>query len=220
MWRTVTYAYVTVHCMFAKKYECHRGPEPTKLKIQRIVHHFEKEKTLMNCNKSQSGWDSVVSPERKEGVCQSVVNSPKKSHSKRAQELALSPSTVWSVMTNDLKLSPYKILTHHVLKEQDKEKCIAMCELFNNKLEQTPSWLNHIWFSDEAQFHLNGAGNNQNNIFWGEQAPEAISEKQLKGVKVTTFIAFSAKHGLLEPYWFEEHGKMVTVNNPCYCVII
>ena len=75
-----------------------------------------------------------------------------------------------------------------------------MCEWFNDKLEQTPSWLSIIWFSDEAQFHLNGAVNNHNNIFWGEQAPEEISEKQLKGVKVTAFIAFNAKHGLLGPY--------------------
>ena len=63
MQRTVTYAYLTVHCMFAKKYEFHRGHEPTKLKIQRIVHHFEKEKTLMNCNKSRSGQDSIVNSE-------------------------------------------------------------------------------------------------------------------------------------------------------------
>ena len=95
-----------------------------------------------------------------------------------------------------------------------------MCEQFNDQLEQTPSWLNHIWFSDEAHFHLNGAINNHNNIFWGEQTPEEISEKQLKGVKVTAFIAFNAKHGLLGPYWFEEHGNMITVNSPHYCVIM
>ena len=123
-------------------------------------------------------------------------------------------------MTNDLKLFPYKISTHHVLKEQYKEKHIVMCEWFNDKLEQTPSWLNHIWFSDEAHFHLSGAVNNQNSIFWGEQAPEEISEKQLKGTKVTAFIAFNTKHGLLGPYWFEEHGKMVTVNSLHYCVIM
>ena len=75
-------------------------------------------------------------------------------------------------MANDLKLFPYKILTHHVLKEQDKEKRIAMCEWFNDMLEQTPSWLNHIWFSDEAHFHMNGAVISHNNIFLGEQAPE------------------------------------------------
>ena len=123
-------------------------------------------------------------------------------------------------MTNDLKLFPYKISTHHVLKEQDKEKHIAMCEWFIDMLEQTPSWLSHIWFGDESHFHMSGAVINHNNIFWGEQAPEEISEEQLKGVKFTAFIAFNAKHGLLGPYWFEERGKTVTVNSPCYCDIM
>ena len=140
------------------------------------MHHSEKERTLTNCNRGQSGWDSIVSPEKKQEVHQSVVNGPKKLHGKRAQELTLSPSTVWRVMTNNLRLFPYKILTHHVLKEQGKEKCIAICEWFNNKLEQTPSWLNHIY--------VNGAVNNHNNIFWGEWAPEEIREGQLlKGAK-------------------------------------
>ena len=92
-----TKLYVTVCHMFAKKYGFCRWPEPTKLKIQRIVHHFEKEKTLLNCNKVQSGRDSIISPKKKEGNCQSVVNSLKKSHCKCAQELALSPSTVYSM---------------------------------------------------------------------------------------------------------------------------
>ena len=39
-----TKLYVTVHRMFAKTYEFRRGHEPTKLKIQRIVHYFEKKK--------------------------------------------------------------------------------------------------------------------------------------------------------------------------------
>jgi len=34
------------------------------------------------------------------------------------------------------------------------------------------------------------------------------------------FVAFNARHGLLGPYWFEEAGKMVSVNAACYRVII
>ena len=81
-----TKSYVTVHRMFAKTYEFRRGREPTKLRIQRTVHHFEKEKTLMNGNKGRSGRESIVSPEKKVEVRQSVVNSPKKSHRKSAQD--------------------------------------------------------------------------------------------------------------------------------------
>ena len=201
------------HQGYKSKYKC---AALTNLKIQRIVQHFEKEKTLDNVNKGRSGRRSSITPEKREQVRESVVNSPKKSYRIRAQELALSPTTLLRVMRKDLKLFPFRISTHHVLQQQDKEKRIEMCSWLNEKLEKTPSWLNHIWFSDEAHFHLNGAVNNHNNVFWGEEKPEEIGEKRLKGPKVTAFVAFNAKHGLLGPYWFEENGRTVTINSERY----
>ena len=55
-----------------------------------------------------------------------------------------------------------------------------MCDWAIEKLEQTPAWFNHIWFSDEAHFHLNGAVNNHSNAFWVDEKPEEICEKRLK----------------------------------------
>ena len=56
-------------------------------------------------------------------------------------------------------------------------------------MERYPNWINLIWFSDEAHSHLNGAINNHNNIFWGEEPPEEITERYLKGPKVTCYRA-------------------------------
>ena len=42
--------------------------------------------------------------------------------------------------------------------------------------------------------HLNGAVNNHN-VFWGEEPPEEVSEKHLKGAEVTAWIAFNLRHG-------------------------
>ena len=95
-----------------------------------------------------------------------------------------------------------------------------MCEWLGENLEARPGWINHIWFSDEAHFHLNGAVNNHNNIFWGSEPPEEITEKQLKGPKVTAFVAFNAKHGLLGPYWFEEGGRTITINGERYREVV
>ena len=57
-----------------------------------------------------------------------------------------------------------------------------MCDWISQKLERTPSWINHIWFSDEAHFHLNSAVNIHNNIFWGSDLPEEITEDNYKRV--------------------------------------
>ena len=82
-----------------------------------------------------------------------------------------------------------------------------MCDWISQKLERPPSWINHIWFSDEARFRLNSAVNNHNNIFWGSDLPEEITERQLKGPKVTAFVAFNARHGLLGPYCLKKTVK-------------
>ena len=132
----------------------------------------------------------------------------------------MSPTTLSRVIRKDLKLLPFRISTQHVLQQQEKEERIEMCNWLNKKLERTPSWLNHICFSDEAHFHLNRAVNNHNNVFWRESRPEEISEKHPKGSKVTASVAFNAKHGLLGTYWFEENGRIVTINSDPYIAIL
>ena len=62
--------------------------------------------------------------------------------------------------------------------------------------------------------------NNHNNVFWGDAPPEEVTDKQLKGPKVTAFVAYNARRGLLGPYWFEERGRTVTITANRYCEII
>ena len=130
----------------------------TNLKIQRIVQHFQEDKTLHKVNKGRSGRQSAITPEKREQVRKSVHKSPKKSYRIFAQELAISATTLLGVMKKDLKLFLFRISTHYVLQQQVKEKRIEMCNWLNEKHEQTPKWLNRIWFSDEAHFPLDGGG--------------------------------------------------------------
>ena len=43
-----------------------------------------------------------------------------------------------------------------------------MCIWLSGRMERSSNWINLIWFSDESHFHLNGAINNHNTIFWGQ----------------------------------------------------
>ena len=88
-----------------------------------------------------------------------------------------------------------------------------MCVCLSDGMERYPNWINLIWISDEAHFQLNGAINNHNNIFWGAEPPEEITERYLQGPKVTCLCAFNARWGTLGPYWFEnDNSRMVTSN--------
>ena len=80
-------------------------------------------KTLNHVHKGRSGRRSIITPEKREQVRASVV-SPKKCYRICTQEVALSPTTLLRVMKKDLNLFPFKISTHHVLQQQDKDKRI------------------------------------------------------------------------------------------------
>ena len=57
-------------------------------------------------------------------------------------------------------------------------------------------------------------------MFWEKEKPEAISEKRLKGPKVTGFVACVTKHSLLGPYWFEENERTFAINCERYVAIV
>ena len=59
-----------------------------------------------------------------------------------------------------------------------------MAKTFSEKMDKDPHWISNIWFTDEAHFHLNGAVNNWNNRFWGDERPDLTEPKCLKGPKV------------------------------------
>ena len=82
-------------------------------------------------------------------------------------------------------------------------------------MERYPNWINSLWFSDEAHFHLNGNIYNHN-IFWGVEPSDEVSEMPLKVPKSICFSALNAIWGMLGPYWFEDNVKTVTVNDKRY----
>ena len=54
----------------------------------------------------------------------------------------------------------------------------------------------------------------------GESSAEEIGEKHFKGLKVTAFEVFNAKHILLGPYWFEENEHIITINSERYIALL
>ena len=92
-----------------------------------------------------------------------------------------------------------------------------MCNRVADRMDRFQNWIDRVSFTDEAHFHLNGAVNHHNNVYWGDERPEEIDERCLKGPKVTAFCALNAKKGMLGPYWFEDsRGRTVTVNEERY----
>ena len=171
--------------------------------------------TVLDCRKEKAGAPITArSPANEDRVRASVQQSPKKSLRHMSQELGISVTSLQRMLRKDLNNFPYKISTCHKLTDTDKQRRTEMC---NKRMDRFQNWIDKVWFTDEAHFHLNGAVSHHNNVYWGDERPEEIDEKYLKGPKVTALCALNAKKGMLGPYWFEDsRGRTVTVNGERY----
>ena len=194
---------------------------PGRKTVWRIVQKFRTDRNLHNLNKGRSGRHrGARTPENIEAVRLSATRSPKKSCRRRSQELSLSRMSIVRILKLDLKLFPHHIQVKHKLTTQDQRARVAMCNWFNDKMEEDEDWIDNVWFSDEAHFHLDGHVNSKNCVFWGTQPPQEVLQRPLHSSKVTAWCAMNSKT-IIGPYWFEDaDGRTVTVNQENYRTVI
>ena len=73
-----------------------------------------------------------------------------------SQQVPVSVGTVHKIIRKQLKFYPYKIQMMHALKEADYQKHQQFALTFLRRIEENPEYLNTIFFSDEAIFHISG----------------------------------------------------------------
>ena len=119
-------------------------------------------------------------------------------------------------MRKELKLYPYKVSVSQTLSEHHKEQRRAFCSWALNKINEDPSWLDNICFSDECTFNINGRVNRQNVRFWGSERPNVVVERSQNSPKVNAWIGITSRY-LIGPHFFEENGAAVNINAERYC---
>lgn len=135
------------------------------------------------------------------------------------KESGISQSTVWRIMRKELSLFPYKVQTLQALTADDAANRKQFCVEFLERCDADDSFLQQIWWSDEANFSLAGVVNNQNVRVWGLEKPEP-SQKPLNSPHVTVFICFNG-HQLITPYFFQGAShESLTVNAARYCAML
>ena len=198
---------------------------PYKFQSTCWVKKFKNTGTLIKSTKkgqkSTSGRKLTArSPENVDTVRDSVGRSPKKSLQRCSQELGLSCSSIHRILKNDLQLHPYRIQIKQTLTQNDMAKRVEMCQWFESKIEESPDFLQNVWFSDEVHFSLSGHVNSKNSVFQGSQAPDEVLQRPLHSAKSTVWVAI-LKYGITGSFWFEDDiGETMTVNKGCYIVVL
>ena len=139
------------------QFKCEKAP--SKSRIQNWVDHSEKYGTMESLNAASENRPSHLRRPKKrtaklvENVKESLQQSLKRNVRKRSQSLGMSRETCRRMLVNNIRAYPYRIQT---LTASEKKQRSALSVKMLEKIEETPSFLNLLWTSDEAHFHLNG----------------------------------------------------------------
>ena len=156
-------------------------------------------------HKSFSRKKTITSAENLALVREEVLKSPdvSKSHRRLSATLGLSSSSIYAIL-KELKLKPYIPRLCQALNEDDFDRRLEFCETWNGMMLRDPTFPHQILWSDEAKFHLCGAVNRHNCVYWRETAPEDLSLKSAisKGINVWCGLWSGA---IIGPVFIEEN---------------
>lgn len=188
-------------CMraYKKTHGLHNDPFSLET-IRRIIKHFEEKKTLHN--ESSTGRRSLVE-ERTEGVTASLRQLQQQNPHGHASCSSVSRSSgvpttsVWRILRGN-GMYPYKISLTQALNEDDYPKRLAFAHWVKDNIAS----LNHVIWSDEAYFSLDGVVNRHNCTIWAYENPHQQQQKSLHSKKLCVWLGFSATCKL-QPYFFD-----------------
>ncbi|GFY28597.1 DUF4817 domain-containing protein [Trichonephila clavipes] len=141
-----------------------------------------------------------------------------------ARRLGLPPSSVRNILRRILQLYPYRLQSCHELLPADTAQREAFAKWAFSKMEQDPTWVFNILWTDEAHFSLHGDVNNHDCRIWATSNPREYTQKPLHSPKVTAWCGFTGSF-IIGPFFFETQCPVngwitETVNSQRYLTLL
>ena len=111
---------------------------------------------------------------------------------------------------HNISQKPYKSHLLDALNEDDPDKWLQFCKSLVRFCEESLDFPDHIIWSDEACFELNGHVDRHNCVYWEGENPHRAIETEVNVPGVTVWARINST-GLVGPFFFEG-----TVNGPRY----
>ncbi|GFX71189.1 DUF4817 domain-containing protein [Trichonephila clavipes] len=123
-----------------------------------------------------------------------------------ARRLGLPPSSVRNILRQILQLYPYKLQSCHELLPADTAQREAFAKWAFSKMEQDPTWVFNILWTDGAPFSLHGDVNNHNCRIWATSNPREYTQKPLHSPKVTAWCGFTSSF-IIGPFFLKRSAQ-------------
>lgn len=188
-------------------------PIPANSTILRLVRRFNETGRVDELPRTGRPRTAVAPNKVKE--VRAVLNENRQTSTRRiAQRVGISQRSVRRSLKL-LHVKPYKLLVVHELHPPDSARRKAYCRWMRRFIRQKGRLiLNHVYFSDEAWFHLSGYVNAQNYRIWNAEKPNIVRETPLHPEKVGVWCAISRAQ-IIGPIFFDK-----TVNAAEYRKIV
>ena len=193
LWLSQKNSPTKVQRMFRAKYGKHEVT-PSRTQIRKWSENFKTCGSIKKDHKRKLTVDQ-------EKIVNSYEIDPKQSLRRASRNLEVSVSSV----RNALKKAHFRVYRPRLvqaLKVSDHEARVKFAEGIARKIEENPCFLNLVFFSDEAIFHLEGGVNRQNSTHWSMSNPNWLVQQSLNSPKVMVWAAVGGP-GVIGPFFFD-----------------
>ena len=206
---TITYELTKSYIRTARKFSTKFGKKaPSRKTVLKWDNNLHEIGSMVKPSPSKR-IATKLTTEKVYEIRQHFQENPKTSIRRASFELDISSSSVIRVL-HQSKFHPYKIQFVQALSEKDHDTRLRFARAQLIRLNSDENYLPHLFFSDEAHFHINGRVHKHNCRYWSKENPHWFSEQPLHSPRITVWAAIW-QGGLIGPYFFEEN-----VDGPAY----
>ncbi|MCP4489021.1 MAG: transposase, partial [Gammaproteobacteria bacterium] len=173
---------------------------PNRTTVSRTVRRFEETGSVINPPQRQMP-KPVRTGSTEQRVLDAVRKSPKKSTRRLSAQIGISKDSVHRILRN-AHLKPYRPRLLQGLNEDDPDRRIEFCEWFIQQAEADTNFVDRVIWTDEATFKLNGHINRHNCVYWSDENPHEVLEKDLNSPGVMVWAGTSSS-GIIGPFFFQ-----------------
>jgi hypothetical protein len=136
-------------------------------------------------------------------VTQKVLQSPQKSTRRMSAETGISHSSVARIMKKDLKFKSFIPRLVQELNEDDFDRRLEFAEEWVRQADADPTFVEHVLWSDEAIFRLNGHVNRHNCVYWSDVNPRITVERPFQSPGLMVWAGVISDR-LIGPFFFDD----------------
>lgn len=197
--------------------ERHSRTAPSINTIKRLAKQFRERGSVIAPKRRRSRTARTAAIVAK--VSDAVTADPKTSSRRLSRQTGVTETTVRRILHQDIGLFPYKIQLVQKLRYGDKKRRLDFCHWLLDKCNSKPDFMDVLFMSDEAQFHLDGKVNKQNCRIWADQPPQIFQEVEGFSPYISVWCAVSS-NCIIGPYFFDDKNGPFTVTAPRYCQMV